>query len=743
MRIVFEHVLPAWLLVGLAGAAVVVAYLTYAGTGAPVAPWQRWSLRGLRASALLLLVGCLGQPVSFEPATASPGAVVAILIDVSRSMGLADHGDTTRLARARELVERRLLPALAPHVAVEVLSFGDRLAAASLDRLEPTARRSDLVGALRAVQERYAGRPLAGVVVVSDGNVTGRGRADVPVLEAPVFTVGVGRAVGIRDREVLSVAVGDTSLPGSTADLVATVVSRGFPRGPVHVTLREDDRLVQVRAIDAPPDGTPVPVVFSVAPPLDRPVVYAVEVAPDAQELAFENNTRRLAVGPAGRRRRVLLVEGAPGFEHSFLKRALEADPGLEVDALVRKGQNERGVDTYYVQAAATRAERLLAGYPSSREALFEYDAVVFANVEAAFFTRDSLALTADFVAERGGGLLVLGAQAFEHQSWVRTPIEDLLPVEIGGPGGLAVRAADYSAAGRFRLLLTPAGLRHPIFRLAPGVDETRRQWASLPALASAAALGGPKPGATVLAEVASEGGIVRPLLAVQRYGEGRTAVFSGEGAWRWKMRRPSGDRLYETFWRQVVRWLVAGAPEPVNVRVPAAVTVGEAIPTSVTVRDAAFAPVAGADVRVRVTPPGGPERVVVARAAPEAVGRYDAAVPVEASGLYRVDVEASRGREPLGSTRAVVLAGDGDEEFADPRMDEATLERVARASGGTRVDADSPEAVEGLARALAGRIPAEAVLVRRELWHSPWTFLGLLVVVCGEWTLRRRWGWR
>jgi hypothetical protein len=56
-----------------------------------------------------------------------------------------------------------------------------------------------------------------------------------------------------------------------------------------------------------------------------------------------ENNTRRVLVPPQGRRRRVLVVEGAPGFEHTFLKRALERDPSLDVDSVVRKGRNDQG----------------------------------------------------------------------------------------------------------------------------------------------------------------------------------------------------------------------------------------------------------------------------------------------------------------------------------------------------------------------------------------------------------------
>ena len=81
-----------------------------------------------------------------------------------------------------------------------------------------------------------------------------------------------------------------------------------------------------------------------------------------------------------GRPRRILFVEGAPGFEHTFLRRAWQLDPSLEIDSVVRKGRDDQGQDTYYVQAASARTAALSTGFPASREALYAYDAVVLAN---------------------------------------------------------------------------------------------------------------------------------------------------------------------------------------------------------------------------------------------------------------------------------------------------------------------------------------------------------------------------
>ena len=118
----------------------------------------------------------------------------------------------------------------------------------------------------------------------------------------------------------------------------------------------------------------------------------------------------------------MLLVEGAPGFEHSFLKRAWAGDRGLEIDSVVRKGRDDSGANTFYVQAARSRAEALTSGYPATREALFAYDVIVLANVDVDQLKGVELDLTRAFVGERGGGLLVLGARGFQRQGLRDTP---------------------------------------------------------------------------------------------------------------------------------------------------------------------------------------------------------------------------------------------------------------------------------------------------------------------------------
>jgi uncharacterized membrane protein len=736
--VTFEY-LPSWwawllLLVALAA----LAYGAYAGSPVPLAPWRRRTLVILRLVTLLLLVGALLRPVALVPTSRWQDAVVPILVDTSRSMQLPDADGRPRIERAATLV-KALLPRLQAFE-VELLGFGERLAPVDLAAIAAEGRRSDLGGALRELAQRYRGRRVAGVVLVSDGGDTGGAEPTSDVAGVPpVYAIGVGSRRLVRDREVTGLTVGEPVLPGSTVTLSTTVIAHGFGVAPFEVRVLENGRPIQVRQVRPTGDGVPHTLTVQVSPAAETATLYTVELAVAPGELVAENNRMSVLVRPPGPQRRVLLVAGAPGNEHNFLRRALVRDPGLDVDAVWRKGQNDRGESTFYVQAHPDRARALTSGYPQDREALFAYDALVLGNVDSDALTTEQLAMTADFVGTRGGGVLVLGGRSFVGRGLIGTPLEDVLPLDLAGRGAVARTAR--SAAEPNTVVLTPEGIAHPVTALGTTAEETRNRWAALPPLAAVAPLGAPKPGALVLLLAETPLGRT-PLLAVQRYGRGRAMVFTGEAAWRWRMRLPSDDRSYELFWRQAVRWLAGGAPGPVSVVATGGQTPGEMVRIEASVWDRRFEPIRDAAVTILVDEPGSTSRTVRAALVDATAGRYVAEFRPTERGVYRVRAEARRGPDLVGRAEDWLLVGGADPEFADPRLNDEVLRRLALATGGrfAFIGEVDPAA---LASALQAKALESRPLERRELWHRSWVFGLMLTGLLAEWILRRRWGLR
>ena len=302
--------------------------------------------------------------------------------------------------------------------------------------------------------------------------------------------------------------------------------------------------------------------------------------------------------------------------------------------------------------------------------------------------------MAADFVAERGGGLLVVGgaivraARPGRHAARGRP---------AGGTGRAARRRSSATASRRRR----PGGAQQGrssrpkasvIPRCGSAIRQRRRagsgrrcrRW---PAARRSEVLG---PAPTVLAVTSSAAGGVFPVVAVQRYGRGRSMVFAGEASWRWKMMLASSDRSYEFFWRQAARWIAGAAADPVTIAVPESAGAGDEVSIAVEVRDAAFAPVGDAAVDATLTVPGG-----------AAARRSGCGARIGVAGQYAARVRVGRSRRlssrrrrasraTRGSAARVrwLYVGGVDREFADPRLNEPWLRRVARASGGRYVRA-------------------------------------------------------
>ena len=731
----FAVALPWWGYALAFAAALVCAWLAYARVAVPLTRGNRALLTALRALTLLLIVIFLLRPVRIVPTEGARDSTVAIVVDTSRSMRLADADGAARIERARSIASQ-LQADLAGDYQTELLGFGESLGRTDAAQLNADARRSDLTSALNAVRERYRGRQLAGIVVISDGgDTTQDANAAETAAAVPIYSVGVG-STAVRDREVVSFNAGEPLLIGSSVDLSVAVATSGLGTAPIELRLTENGRPLETRRITPAADRATAHEVFTVSPPLDRATVYGISIPPAEGETVGENNTRSVLVPPQGRRRKVLLVEGAPGFEHTFLKRALARDSALEVDSVVRKGQDEEGRDTFFIQAGSSRASALSSGYPTERAALFQYDAVFFGNIEGDFFSREQLEMTAEFVAARGGGLLVFGGRSFERAGLAGTALEQVLPIDLTDRSSALARATS-AAPSPNALALTPDGVSHPATRLGVTMEESRKRWAALPTLAAVASAGGPRPGAQVLA-VTGAGGGVRPLLVTQRYGNGRSMVFAGEAAWRWRMLMPASDATYELVWRQLARWVAGGAVDRIEIPATSVALPGTTESIRVLVRDELFKPVANAEVSLRVTAPGGEERTLPAALSDPGEGRYVASVRFDQPGVFRVTADARRAGESLGTATRPMLVGGVDVELAEPALNESVLRRIAESSGGSYVPAAEAGSIPPLiARTNVGERPTEM----RDVWHNGISLALIVVLLGAEWLLRRKVG--
>jgi uncharacterized membrane protein len=725
---------PVLLAAAAAAAIAVLALLTYRGVPATGRPRDRVVLVGLRLAALAVLLFCLFRPALILKAAVPQQNFLGVLLDDSRSMSIADLDGQTRSAFIQQQLagpNAKLLDALSQRFVVRFFRFAstsDRVASAADLKFGGTATR--LATALDRARDELSGLPLAGLVMVSDGADTSDEAIDetlasLKARSIPVFTVGVGQERFAHDVQVTRVETPRSVLKG-TALVVDVVLSQtGYGGQTVPLSVEDDGRIVSTQQVTLPADGESATVKVRFTANEAGARTFKVKVPGQAGEQVTQNNARDVLIQVNDRAEKVLYYEGEPRFEYKFLRLGVEGDKNLQVVSLDRTAENK-----YYRQSVTTPDE-LIGGFPKTREELFQYRGLILGSVEAASFTPEQLRMIADFVNIRGGGLLMLGGRrAFAEGGWGGTPVGDVLPVVI--------ETANAKYFSELQAKPTRAGATFPVTQVAGDEKASGAKWNDMPPVTSVNAIRQAKPGATVLLTGIDNRKQEQIVLAYQRYGRGKAIAMPIQDSWLWKMDAKVAvtDTTHAMFWRRLIRWLVDGVPEQVNVSTTAdRVEPGEAIKLSAEVLDSAYAAVNDSRVVARVISPSGKTMDVPVEWTVTKDGEYRASFTPEESGIYDIKVTAARDQKDLGTAAMHVRVSAGDAEYFDAGMRAPLLKRIAEDTGGrffTPANAASlPEAISYSGRGVT-------VVEERELWDMPALFITLMGLVGAEWGYRR-----
>ncbi|MEQ1692801.1 MAG: glutamine amidotransferase, partial [Gemmatimonas sp.] len=607
---------------------------------------------------------------------------------------------------------------------------------ASARDMTGSGTRSDLARALDAVREDLNGLPLAGIVLVSDGADNGGTRYDDALLalraqRIPVYTVGVGRERFDRDLAVERVQAPRQTLAGATVLVEADVRVRGIGRDAAVVSVEADGRVVSTDTVKAPATGDLVHVRLRV-PPLQAGVHrLGVRARPLTNEIVTENNEWQTSIDVRAGPDRILYVEGEPRPEFAFLRRAVATDSGVQVVGLMRSAERK------FLRLGVRDSLELLGGFPTTREELFSYRAIILGSIEASFFSADQLRMIADFVSRRGGGLLVLGGRAsLSEGTFADTPLADVLPITLtrGEPNLDGPSTA-------MKIRPTRAGDAHAALQLRGSVASSRARWDSLPSLSSVNRVGSLRAGATVLLAGQIEGGRSDvPVLSWQHYGRGMSAVFAVQDSWLWKMDASIAvdDMTHQTFWRQMVRWLVDDSPAPFEISAsPSRVAPGESVTLRAHLANEFFADINDANLTAVVTTPTGNTITVPLEWSLREDGSYLGRFTAADSGRYAIAATAKRGTDTARTASSTLLVDDRGADVSQAELRPAVLRRIANETGGRYYPLDD---VARLADDAMFTESGVTVREAKDLWDMPAVFLMLALLLGTEWGYRR---WR
>lgn len=707
-----------------------------------------WGLCGLRVVTSLLILGMLWNPSLLIQKVLQILPPLAIMVDTSGSMGLAEPGKASRLQQVQAYLqsgEHPVLHTLAQHYQLKFYQFDDTARALPLQRLgevQPGGGSTDILGALTTVLEENRTAKPAGVLVFSDGVHHGAdtGLGHLRQAQTRVVTVGVGAPETYRDIRVGAVQAPTLAFVHYPAEVGATLQAWGYRGESIAVVLKHAGRVVATRAVPVTADVFEQQVQFEIEPEDVGEFTYTIGVAPHAGEALVDNNQVDFPLSVARDKIRVLLVCGSPTWNYRFLRQGLKQDPSIDLISFVilRTPTDVVNVPENQLSLIPFPTQRLFT------QELKNFDLIIFENFSyQLYFPLSYLEHVRKFVQEGGAFAMLGGVLGFAQGGYAGTPIEEILPVTMRGDRN------DYRLVTQ-RFTLTDEGKAHPITRLSPDMAENQHIWEGLPELDAVNVIGQVKPGATVLG--VSSGRVEErapiPLLAMQRFGEGRTLALMTDYIWKWNFQlagRMDSNQYYLQFVRQMVRWLIRD-PVLKQVRMTADASefpVGSDVTGTVQVLQDNYRPADVATLSTKLRTPGGvegPLHYVPTGNSGEFRYRFRA----DEEGLYALDVQAQIGAATHEANRLLLrVQRPGDEkQYAMPNH--ALLREAAERTGGIFFAIHDPArpSVASLTEFFGGtvsyKVLEETRLRLRETLPWFFTILGLLAL---EWWWRRQAG--
>lgn len=800
VRFELAYTMPAWAWALLVIGALMLAWYTY---------WRlqgrkrwRWPLAGLRWLTLILLLVLLAGPRLVRPNVTKEPDWLVVLIDRSASMMIPDApgpagsgsgAGVDRVTREEQLRgalesarpalgvaarERRILwlgfdsgayelPVESGAAALAEAVGGDGAPALAMPVLEePTGRRTAIAAALTDTLALIASRPVAGVVILSDGRSvdTLSDSLRERLKRVDVFGVPLGSADPLPDLAIARVEAPGAAFLNDTVP-VRIDLERLGQADPPPSTLRVVDSATglvlaeqRVEAADLGPAGdAPLSVTLTIRPTTPGSARWDVQIVPDSPDLLAQNNRQALEIELVDRPLRVLYFDGYPRWEQRYIKNLLLREPSIRGTAMILSP------DRRYAQDG----DEPLTALPRTPDDWLPYDVVVLGDFRADLLSQEQAESLRQHVATRGAGVLWIAGPGATPKTWASSPLADLLPMSISSSrGGAEVSDAAQgvtiwrtSLAQRLGVLeLGDPDPQTGVSSWPMGVSDPRTGWSilrwsqllapdRLKATAEVLALGVPENAwpvagdAPLSAPSSSTLNSATPLVTSMRYGAGRSIYIATDEIWRWRYGR--GEALTERFWIPLIRALgrdrLARTGQAAMLEItPRQARVDQPVRLVVRLLDQSLVDRGAESVLLRIArsgPTGDSETPVAIRLAQEAgaqaASTYAATWVATQPGRYQITTDDAL----LPGLSGEIVISHPDDELRRLETDHALLALLSEPNAGrTLAAADlSPLAdLPSRARTVEGEPDIET------LWDKPLALALLLTLLVLEWIGRR-----
>jgi hypothetical protein len=625
--------------------------------------------------------------------------------------------------------------------------------------LAPGGTETRLGQALRQLLHNERGAQLSGVVLMSDGGQNAGIAPDAAAalaqeMKLPIFTVGLGSDKRPKNVRVSDLALPARAYPGDKYAVTGYLQAQNMPGQTVTVELlsrpadssgKEEGTgtVLESRPVTLGDNRDVLPVKFELTPTEIGRNTLCFRVQPPPGDGNSDDNFREAEIEIVDRKNRVLLFAGGPTRDYHFLRTMLYRDRSTSLDVLLQTAQ-----------PGVSQEGKILDAFPATREAMFDYDCVVAFDPDWQALDPIQVKLLETWVAEQGGGLIVVGGPVNAGKpvsGWTQEaamqPIRNLYPVEFPRRYS-SLDNLSSSSDEPLPLDFTREGLEADFLGLSDTISASRQAWASFPGVYSFLPVRGVKPGATVFARLGgsqpAESGDRPPYFAGQFYGSG-SVFYLGSGE-MWRL-RAIDEKYFSQFYTKLIRHvsqgrLLRGSRRGVLLIGQDRYLLGNSVEIRAQLTNARLEPLGAASVPMQVVAPDGESRTISLRPDPSRQGTFVGQFAAMKEGSYRLELPVPDSENERLSRRVQVKVPELERE--NPQRNDDLLRGLAKGTGGRYYFGMS--SIFGGDHPLVGELKDRTTTVvepespdpkSEERWLK-WMMLALCGLLCLEWLIRR-----
>jgi uncharacterized membrane protein len=735
---------------------IALAMQFYRHTLRPLTGRQRLIFVALRCGFILSLLLCLAGPARVERVydgnqDARP---LAVVVDRSASMNVADSQGTTRLSHAVRVWKKVEPSAIHSFPSINYFHFSTSLETAPDLEGAMTATESGTETHLydsldKALADSPAGG-YGGVVCLTDGldttdSTTENLSARAVQNHSPLyFAVGQNQQTAREMLLVREMSVPGRALRKSRFTTTVLIEAHTTKERDVPVTFLVENQPIAQTAIHLHAGNNLIP--WTV--PVDAAEPGLLHLEARIGDGAEQETTDAIVPVVATDKIPVLFYQGTLDWSFRFIATALQGDTSFVLTGLFNPSLN-------LTQLTAPGDQPAISELPNTVEALQPYQIVVLSNVFGNELTAAQQKALLDYV-HGGGGLLFLVSDTNMARSFAGTPLESVLPVIFEAPpkqpshddsvqqfqdmmrslGGVnqsqedafaANSQADSGSEPLQNFAVPPGAKGSKLSGLLAGNPDATMQ--NMPQFSSYARVHGVKAGSQVLAihpQDKTDSNESRALLVTQRFGQGQVTTLLTDALWRWRLSLPSTSHDPEIFWQQLFLALArhrAGSDGLRFALQPFYASLGQ---TSAFRLDG----VQGTGPTLTAVSPSGQTQVLTSQPGPQ-TGSWLFQLTTGEAGKWRIKAQDNSGA--YMETLVRVSNASHKDELSGLPPDTEGLRKLAESTGGSLLNDGTPEDWS------PSRIHQQATLLSKHA-HPLWNNWALLLIALGFYVTELIW---